>query len=91
MAKYGLAVDFFEYTNTIIEREYQEKMETIREIETEITELTTIITELTRKITIEDSSSESIILEISKKREKVKILKDKMYALLIALRKGRNG
>ena len=86
LARYGLDVYYFDYTNTIIEREYQERLETIREIETEITELTTIITELTRKITIEQCSNESIILEIRQKKEKLRILKEKLVVLLGSLR-----
>jgi flagellar motility protein MotE (MotC chaperone) len=87
LARYGLAVDYFEYTNTIIEREYQERVETVRQIEIEISELTKVIAELTTKINIERYSSEKILEEIRVKKERVRILKERLYALLISLRK----
>lgn len=90
LAKYGIAIDYFEYTNTTIEREYQERLGTIRKIETEITELTTVITELTRRVTVENTSNEAFILEIKNKKEKVKLLKEKLYALLISLKETWN-
>ena len=90
LARYGLAINPHDYYEKIIERDYKESLETIQRIETEITELTNIITELTRKITIEKSSHESIILEISEKRERVKILKERLYALLLSLRSSWN-
>jgi len=86
LAKYGIAVDYFEYTNTIIEREYREKMEILKKIETEIQDLTLIITELTTKVNIEKYSSEKIKEEIKIKKEKLLMLIAKQKALLISLR-----
>jgi flagellar biosynthesis/type III secretory pathway chaperone len=87
LAKYGLEVDYFEYTNTIIEREYQERIATIKKIETEINELTTIITELTTKINIEKSSSVEILEIIKQKKDRLLILIKRQKELLKTFRK----
>jgi uncharacterized protein (UPF0335 family) len=85
LAKYGLAVDYFEYTNTIIEKEYQEKLENIQKIEVEMSGLTTSITELTRKINIEGHYDEKTLLEIKQKKERQKELRETLRVLLLSL------
>ena len=86
LERYGLVINFHDYYERIVEREYREKIKIVKHIETEIKELSTTIIELTRKITIEKSSTEEILLEIKSRKERIMILKDKLYKLLLSLK-----
>ena len=86
LERYGLVINFHDYYERIVEREYKEKIKIVKKIETEIKELSTTIVELTSEINIEKTSSKEILEEIRLKKERIVVLKDKLYKLLLSLK-----